>query len=351
MTESNDTEDKIEDEIEDKHVLSIGEHLYLERKRQNYSISDVASAIHLSENIVDALERSDVSKLPEPTFVQGYLRIYAKYLGISEALVLEEYAHAVPHKLETELEYRSTVRHQASSNSTFVKIVTVLLLVITIAAALYAAFSYYKEAMVQEEETQQDNQAAFSLPETRPTAQDELADRASSSEALQPEESESAEMEDVIIAGDEDKAELEVEADAKTGTEAPTAIDAPAITAAPAALEQEPLPEQVPLAEVAADESRPEPLPAGDDVLELSTDEVTWLEVDDANGITLYYDLLQQNQSLALKGAAPFRVFLGNAPPVTVRLNDVPVNIEKRIRANSIAQFTISTDRQQVIFH
>ncbi|MDT8451802.1 MAG: DUF4115 domain-containing protein [Gammaproteobacteria bacterium] len=322
MTELNDTEDKIEDEVEveDKRVLSFGEHLYLERKRQNYSISDVANAIHLSEKIVDALERSDVSKLPGPTFVQGYLRIYAKYLGIPEALVLEEYAHAVPHKLETELEHRSTVRHQASSNSTFVKMVTVLLLVITIAAAFYAAFSYYKEAMVQEEETQLDNQATFSLPDTRPTAQDELADGASS-EALQPEESEPAEM------------------------EAPTATDAPAITAAPEA------PMQEPLAEVAADESRSEPLLVGEDVLELTTEEVTWLEVDDANGITLYYDLLQQNQSLRLKGAAPFRVFLGNAPPVTVRLNDVAVNIEKRIRANNIAQFTVSTDQQQVIFH
>lgn len=344
MTELNNTEDKVEDEIEDKRVLSFGEHLYLERKRQNYSISEVANAIHLSEKIVDALERSDVSKLPGPTFVQGYLRIYAKYLGISEALVLEEYAHAVPHKLETELEHRSTVRHQASSNSVFVKMVTILLLVITIAAALYAAFSYYKEAMLQEEETSLDNQTAFSLPDTRPMTQDELADGAPS-EALRPEESAPAEMEGAVITGDEDTAETEVDTDAKTEAEAPTATDAPEITAAPE------VPEQEPLAEVAAEESRPEPLPAGEDVLELSTDEVTWLEVDDANGITLYYDLLQQNQPLRLKGAAPFRVFLGNAPPVTVRLNDVPVNIEKRIRANSIAQFTISTDQQRVIFH
>lgn len=344
MTESNDTEDRIEDEVEDKRVLSFGEHLYLERKRQNYSISDVANAIHLSEKIVDALERSDVSKLPGPTFVQGYLRIYAKYLGVSEALVLEEYAHAVPHKLETELEHRSTVRHQASSNSTFVKMVTILLLVITIAAALYAAFSYYKEAMVQKEEAQLDDQSTFSLPDTRPMTQDELVDGAPS-EALQPEESASTEMEEAIIAGNEDIAESEVETDAKTGAEAPTETNAPEITAAPET------PEQEPLAGIATDETRSEPLPAGDDVLELSTNEVTWLEVEDANGITLYYDLLQQNQPLRLKGAAPFRVFLGNAPPVTVRLNDVPVNIEKRIRANSIAQFTISTDQQRVIFH
>ncbi len=347
MTESNNTEDRTEDEIGDRQVLSFGEHLYLERKRQNYSISDVASAIHLSEKIIDALERSDVSKLPGPTFVQGYLRIYAKYLGISEALVLEEYAHAVPHKLETELEYRSTVRHQASSNSTLVKMVTVLLLVITVAAALYAAFGYYKEAMVQEEVTQLDDPSTFSLPDTRPPVQDEFADGALSSEALQLEESELAEMEGAIIAGDEDTAEIEVETDAKTGTatDAPAATDAPVIIAVPE------VPEQEPLAEIAVEQNQPEPLPAGENVLELSTDEVTWLEVDDANGITLYYDLLQQNQSLRLKGAAPFRVFLGNAPPVTVRLNDVPVNIEKRIRANSIAQFTISTDRQQVIFH
>ena len=73
-------------------MLSFGEHLYVERKKQNLSVADVAKAIHLSEQVIDAIDRSDVEQLPQPAFVQGYLRAYAKYLGISEAMVLDEYA-------------------------------------------------------------------------------------------------------------------------------------------------------------------------------------------------------------------------------------------------------------------
>lgn len=336
MTESNNTEHN----AEDKHVLSFGEHLYLERKRQNFSIADVAKAIHLSEKIIDALERSDVAKLPEPAFVQGYLRIYARYLGISEALVLEEYAHAVPHKLETELERRPTVRHQASSSSASVKMVTILLFVLTVAAALYATFSYYKEAMVLNEGAERDNQASLSLPDTLPMDQDSFEDSMSSDAPQQAK----MDMEPAIISQEEDKAEAEAEIEAVT--------EKPSVTAAPESTAVVPqAPEQKPLTDVTAEQSPPEQAIIGDDVLELSTEEVTWLEVVDANGESLYYNLLQQGQSLALKGVAPFRVFLGNAPPVTIRLNDIPVNIEKRIRSNNIAQFSISVDQQQVTFH
>ena len=332
MTESNNTEHN----AEDKHVLSFGEHLYLERKRQNFSIADVAKAIHLSEKIIDALERSDVAKLPEPAFVQGYLRIYAKYLGISEALVLGEYAHAVPHKLETELERRPTVRHQASSSSASVKMVTILLLLFTVAAALYATFSYYKEAMVLDEEPERDNQASLSLPDTLPMDQGSFEDSMLSDAPQQAE----MDMEPAIIPQEEDKAEVEA------------VTEKPSVTAAPESTAVVPqAPEQKPLPDVTAEQSTPEQAIIGDDVLELSTEEVTWLEVVDANGESLYYNLLQQGQSLALKGVAPFRVFLGNAPPVTIRLNDIPVNIEKRIRSNNIAQFSISVDQQQVTFH
>lgn len=327
MTESR----KTEQENSEKRVLSFGEHLYVERKRQNLTVEDVAEAIHLSENVIDAIERSDITQLPQHAFVQGYLRAYAKYLGISEALVLEEYAHAVPHKQEADLQPRSTLPDEASSNTPFVKLITLALLVMTVVAALYASFSYYKNAIVSDE-IEQNNQTSLSLPES--------------------------------VSMEQDEAERELLLDVPEQVEAEQA--APELTGEVQDVPVKEVVETVESSESIVSESEPEPaaqenienkrvinqqVAEGEDVLELSAEQVSWVEVEDANGVNLYYDLLQQAQTVSLQGTAPFKIFLGNAPEVKVIINELSVNIENHIRSNNIAHFSVSVDQQQVVFH
>lgn len=322
------TESRITEENSEKHVLSFGERLYIERKRQNLSVTDVAKAIHLSEKVIDAIDRSDITQLPQPAFVQGYLRAYARHLGISEVPVLEEYAKAVPHKQEADLQPRSTLPGEASSNTPFVKMITVLLLVLMVVAAIYASFSYYRDAIVSEE-TEQDNQAILSLPESE---YDSI---------------ETSEFGDEILPEFNDQVEAVQSDDIKemaTSNDAEEEKIAERITSEP---EQE-LTVQV----NEANQKAINQLTAeGEDVLELSAEQVSWLEVEDANGVNLYYDLLQQGQNVRLQGTAPFKVFLGNAPQVKIMMNDMAVDIGRHIRSNNIANFRISVDQQQVVFH
>ncbi|MCK4705079.1 MAG: helix-turn-helix domain-containing protein, partial [Gammaproteobacteria bacterium] len=165
--------DNAEQLVEEKPALSFGEHLSTERKRQNISVAEVANSIHLAEKVIDAIERSDVNQLPQPTFVQGYLRAYAKYLDISEALILEAYAQTVPRQKETELQARSLSPDQINSNAPLVKMVTIALLVIMLVAALYASFDYYKSA-IQTDEAERDNQTSLSLSESELTDQSDI---------------------------------------------------------------------------------------------------------------------------------------------------------------------------------
>lgn len=62
----------------------------LRKARQGYewSIDDVAANLNLSIDVVTALERDDYRHLPGATFVRGYLRSYARLLGIDENEVL-----------------------------------------------------------------------------------------------------------------------------------------------------------------------------------------------------------------------------------------------------------------------
>jgi cytoskeleton protein RodZ len=317
-----------EQENIEKHVLSFGERLYVERKRQNLSIEDVAKAIHLSEKVIDAIERSDVIHLPQPTFVQGYLRAYAKHLGMSETLVLEEYANAVPHKQESDLHPRSTLPDEASSNTFFIKMITIMILGTMVVAAIYALSSYYKNAIVSNED-EQESQALLSLPESDTGEQIEFEYEISPESYEQAEMVKSDAIQESLIKNDVDSEEEKVAETITIEPEQKTIV-------------QEDLEDQKVIAQVSAD---------GDDLLKLSAEQVSWVEVKDAKGVNLYYNLLQVGQSVSLQGTAPFKVFLGNAPVVKIIINDIAVNIDNHIRSNNIASFRISVDQQQIVFH
>ena len=61
---------------------TIGEHLKRVRKVCGYSLEDVARVTKINLLYLEAIENDEFSKLPGETFLQGFLRSYAKLLGI-----------------------------------------------------------------------------------------------------------------------------------------------------------------------------------------------------------------------------------------------------------------------------
>lgn len=55
-----------------------------ERQRQGLSVGDVAAKLRMGIIQVEALERSDYSRLPTGTFLRGFVRSYAKLLGLDQ---------------------------------------------------------------------------------------------------------------------------------------------------------------------------------------------------------------------------------------------------------------------------
>lgn len=65
-----------------------GERLRQVRVSQKREIDDVSRELNIPPHILVALEADDYAALPQPAFVRGYLRSYAKFLGIdANALV------------------------------------------------------------------------------------------------------------------------------------------------------------------------------------------------------------------------------------------------------------------------
>ena len=67
---------------------SSGEQLRRARTGYGWSLEDVAANLNLDVDVVRALESGDYAGLPEPAFIRGYLRAYARLMEIDDVQVL-----------------------------------------------------------------------------------------------------------------------------------------------------------------------------------------------------------------------------------------------------------------------
>jgi cytoskeleton protein RodZ len=66
----------------DSPSLSFGEELRRERLIREISLEEISQATKISVRLLIALEESDLKRLPAPTFTRGFIRAYARHLGI-----------------------------------------------------------------------------------------------------------------------------------------------------------------------------------------------------------------------------------------------------------------------------
>lgn len=61
------------------------------RKQQNKTVEEIATELNLSVTQIKTIELDQTDGLPEPTYVRGYIRSYAKLLGLDSDEVLKNY--------------------------------------------------------------------------------------------------------------------------------------------------------------------------------------------------------------------------------------------------------------------
>ena len=107
-----------------------GAYLRKAREEAETSVDKVATALLLNASTVEALEADAYERLPAPTFVRGYLRGYARVLGIPSRPVLEMYDRQgfEPPPLSTDV----TEPTQAHTSDAVVRIVTYAVAVVLV---------------------------------------------------------------------------------------------------------------------------------------------------------------------------------------------------------------------------
>lgn len=67
---------------------AVGAELAAARKTQQLSVETVASDLHLRPEIVHAIEAGDETRLPAAAFVRGYIKSYARLLGLDASALI-----------------------------------------------------------------------------------------------------------------------------------------------------------------------------------------------------------------------------------------------------------------------
>ncbi|RMG60350.1 MAG: helix-turn-helix domain-containing protein [Deltaproteobacteria bacterium] len=86
-----------------------------EREARGVTVDEVADRLKISRKYIRLLESGDLSGLPEPVFVRGYIRTYCQFLGIDSRPFLESYSDFLEERGEKKREPIREVREVTPS--------------------------------------------------------------------------------------------------------------------------------------------------------------------------------------------------------------------------------------------
>ncbi|HHF2877849.1 cytoskeleton protein RodZ [Vibrio diabolicus] len=303
--------------------LSIEAGTLLKNKRESLGMSQkqVADRLRLRVSVIEDIENNRFESQQVATFTRGYLRSYAKFVGLDEKMVLtalEQTADVQPQEQEIEMQSFSRKTKDEKHNSRIMLLTWVIgLVIIGISAAWW--WQNQQENSLTKEVTDS------SVEAPKPTAQ-ELADI----DLMTAEELIASTPEDVVSTSNNvvETSEVPVEQGSDpllAETENTTSVDSE---------------EPVAVIETAEEEQPAPVVPEGMTLLTMKFKADCWIQVKDTNGKTLVSGTHKPGQDVELTGKAPFKVILGAPEGVTMTFASEPVDLSG-YTSGKVARFTL----------
>lgn len=276
--------------------LFAGEQFTQAREALGLSVEQISQELNLSVKILRAIESGTPQTLPNPVFVRGYIRNYAKRLGLDPDLSARQF-EAIPGVNLTPTSVRSAVSMgtREQSRSPFMRGLTWLLVLAVIAAAIwwsgekYGLFEQFTEVPP---ERPADAVVVIEHESTSPAVTGQVP----TFEAPVQQELQSLPSEPLV-----DSVEDVVEA-------LPQALPPEELQAQPEVTEA------LSQSEVAvAHVSESEPSPSD---LVVSFIDDCWVQIRDAEGTSLFAGVARAGSDLDLQGVEPLSVVIGRVDAV-----------------------------------
>lgn len=271
---------------DDSQAAGPGQLLRNAREQLGWTREQVASRIHLRLTLIAAIEADTYDKHTSHTFIRGYLRAYAKLVGIPEETILAAYEKlglTPPDSIDMQSFSR---RSRQQANDSRLKVVTWLVILVLI--GLSVAWWWQSTAR------RSAGDDALAATEMSATVNTPEANVAPAVEVAQP-----------VLPAASDAVSTQVVVSGATATLPVVATDASAA-----------VPTDVSGAVSTAESTTTEPAKAPQ--LKMSFTADCWLDVKDANGKTLFSGLKKANDELVLEGPEPLRFIIG--APMAVNL-------------------------------
>ncbi len=340
----------IDETVEATTTQPVGQQLKQARERKGLSDADIAQAQHLRPAIIQAIEAGDYSQVDSELFLKGYVRAYAKQVGLDDNAVIAE--------LDRELEPLRQQREQEVQANPLVdierrrrrkrQIARAVMLLAVAALAGYLILAYLmpeQELPVLEgaEPPAVENQAEAPDEEMEPAESPALESEPESSSASAMAEADVQDVEAqsgaVAESAPEPAVEIEqappasVTAEEDAVSETGSAPDTAAVTpAAEAPIEQASV--------------QPEPTPAiatEAGRLQISFGDDCWVQVSDGAGNRLVNSLQRSGDQIDVTGEEPLRVVIGAVSAVdSIRYQGEPVNMGGFRVVNNRTEFALS---------
>lgn len=321
-----------------EHAVNIGALLVDARNHAGLSQNDIANQINLPLGAIQALERNELEKLPEPTYVRGYLRLYAQIVGIDAKDLVNAYneQYHVEPKIDSEIrsksDYGSTILWGISA------IATVL---VGLLAVWWVGVKLLPE---QDVEPVSDNSTFISSnPEDEATIPLSATRSHDGSTRIQPEDEATMPLSATVSDIDNvvDQTDVLGIGRADTSNQFSPIIE-----------KQDPQLNHDKSVSADAEQVRKDEALSSDlvalnkdaDVLTVTYTETSWTEINDADLNLLIRGLIEPGAVKNLIGKAPFYVFLGNSSGVVIEFNGQYFDHAKYKRSNRTAKFQVSGD-------
>ena len=288
MTDNTSTSDEKKQQqtkINEQHYQRIGAELRRRREALSLEQGDVARQLHLPGMVVNDIESGQVENLSS-IYRRGYIRNYARLLELDPDELLAEAGEDVPPELKEVL----PVSRGGWRLERYLKIATYALVTVAIIPPLVYFFIAGGMRVLERDPASGESREVAGLTPSQ------LPDASSSS-------------------GVAEGGQAEPESSKARH------VSASALPLNPVRPLREPSPE--PASEAGASVIETQEAEAGPalSALEVELLEDSWVEIHDAEGTRLEYDLLRSGQTRNYEGQAPFRLLVGRSSAVRLHVN------------------------------
>lgn len=317
-------------EVAAAHRVNPGEALRAARESRGWSVAEVATQLNLTPMRLSQLEAGEFEKLPGNTFSRGYIRAYAKLLGLEQAPLVADFDQFTgSNATGSSVHALGRIEEPTRYSQSILRLVSFLLLL----GVGGACFYWWQDQGWQLDDLKNVGLGHVEVDGADGSTQIHPLDEPED-QAVAEAQSQGTELPLPGLPAEQGEAPSEtppatatelLEQNPPAGQAAPAeqAPAAPAESTAPAAPAA-----QAPAAAVAQPQA---PVAAGEGLISVKFTADCWIQVTDANGKVVASGLKRSGDSLDVRGQAPMELRLGFARGAQVTYNGAAVDVTPHI--------------------